>query len=50
MLFILSVFLLVVMSGIVSLAARLAVRRIMFGVGVMLFFLACGISVWHAWG
>jgi hypothetical protein len=35
---------------IVGLAAMLAVRRILFGVGVVLFFLARGISVWHAWG
>jgi hypothetical protein len=35
---------------VVSLAARLAIRRIMFGVGVVLFFLARAVSVWHAWG
>jgi hypothetical protein len=33
---------------IVAITAKLAVRRTMFGVGVMLFFLARGISVWHA--
>ena len=35
---------------IIQIAAKLAVRRIMFSVGVALFFLARGISVWHAWG
>jgi hypothetical protein len=35
---------------VVRVSIRLVVRRIMFSVGVMLFFLARGISVWHAWG
>jgi hypothetical protein len=35
---------------IVTSAVRLVVRRIMFSVGVVLFFLARGISVWHALG
>jgi hypothetical protein len=35
---------------IVSHAAKLVVRRVMFGVGALLFFSSRAISMWHAWG
>lgn len=41
--------LMVIVYLIMANASRLVVRRTMFGVGVVLFFLARGISVWHAW-
>src|SRR5262249_8606891 len=40
----------IVVYYIMVAAARLAFRRIMFGIGVVLFFLALGISVGSGWG
>ena len=39
-----------ILSCVISFAARLAIRRILFSVGVVLFLVARAISVWHAWG
>ena len=44
-----AVLLIIILNLVVFIAARLVVRRIMFGLGVVFFFLARGISVWHAW-
>lgn len=38
------------MALLADMSARLVIRRRMFGLGVLLFFLARVISVWHAWG